>query len=207
DAAHLEQVAEHGPLGFAQESVERHAVFLHRVMGEQDDFLAGGGQVVDGRHGCVDLVAHATHFNEQRRRLFADESAAQATDHRRRLHAVRGIPTRSILDRVCAWAIATASASAASAWSGPLMPRMIPIMCWTWVLSARPVPTTACFTSVAAYSCTTIPWLTTAHTAAPRAWPSLRAESALRAMNTRSIAASAGPCAPMMPQSSSKMRF
>src|SRR6185312_5424068 len=100
-----------------------------------------------------------------------------------------------------------ASASAASACSGPFRPSSIPIMCCTWVLSPRPLPTTDCLTSVAAYSCTTIPRLTTAQIAAPRACPSLSAESGLRAMNTRSMPHSIGWCAAMMSQSSSKMRF
>jgi hypothetical protein len=53
-------------------------------------------------------------------------------------------------------------------------------MCWIWALSAPPVPTTASFTSLAAYSLTGRSRSTTALIAAPRAWPSLSAESALR---------------------------
>ncbi len=48
--------------------------------------------------------------------------------------------------------------------------------------------TTASFTSVAAYSCTGRSRSTTALMAAPRAWPSFRAESGLRAMKTFSMA-------------------
>src|SRR5690242_11765 len=157
DAADLEQVAEQCALGFAHETVQRHAVFLHGVVSEQDHFLAGGGEIVDGRHRRLELVADAAHIDQQPWRLLRNEGATQATDHRPRLHAVRGIPTRARLERVCAWVTAIASASAASACSGPFRPSSTPIMCCTWVLSPRPLPTTDCFTSVAAYSCTTIP--------------------------------------------------
>ena len=57
---------------------------------------------------------------------------------------------------------------------------------------APPEPTTASFTSRGAYSKTSGSPPNTAHSAAPRACPSLRALSALRCMNTRSIATSRG---------------
>src|SRR5690606_10006801 len=133
--------------------------------------------VVEGRHRRLELVTDAADVEHQPRRLLRDEDALQATDHRRRLQAPRGIPTRSTLDRVCACASAIASASAASACSLPGRSSSRPTMCCTCAFSPAPVPTTACFTSRAAYSVTPRPWCTTAQIAAPRAWPSLSAES------------------------------
>src|SRR6185312_318381 len=186
------QAAEQRAFVLAQETVQRDAVLLHRVMDQQGHFGAGGGQVVDRGHRRLDLVADAGHLHQQRGRLAGNQGATQSADHRRRLHAVRGMPTRARLARVCACATAMANASAASACSGPLRPSSTPIMCCTCALSARPLPTTDCLTSVAAYSCTTIPRLTTSQIAAPRACPSFSAESALRAMNTRSMPHSTG---------------
>ena len=57
---------------------------------------------------------------------------------------------------------------------------------------APPVPTTACLIWVAEYSLTGSRALTAATMALPLAWPSFRAESALRAMKTRSMANSSG---------------
>ena len=76
-------------------------------------------------------------------------------------------------------------------------------MCCTCSLPAWPLPTTACLMAFGAYSLTGKPRPTAAQIAAPRACPSFSAESAFFAMNTRSIAASAGACASMMPPSSS----
>ena len=54
-------------------------------------------------------------------------------------------------------------------------------------------PHHACLTWRAEYSNTGTPLCTTAVSAAPRAWPSLRAESGLRAMNTFSMLVSIEP--------------
>src|SRR5437870_1401085 len=66
-------------------------------------------------------------------------------------------------------------------------------MCATWNFSAPPEPTTASFTARGAYSNTGTA-AGTAHSAAPRACPSLSALSALRLTNTRSTATSVGWC-------------
>ena len=66
-------------------------------------------------------------------------------------------------------------------------------MCCTWLLSAAPVPTTACLIFLASYSKTARPRLAPATMAAPRAWPSFNAESALLAIKTFSMASSSGP--------------
>ena len=83
----------------------------------------------------------------------------------------------------------------ASAASGPSSPSSLSsvftISC-TCSFCAPPCPTTASFTSRGAYSNTAGSVEKAAHSAAPRAWPSLRALSALRCMNTRSMATSRG---------------
>ncbi len=52
----------------------------------------------------------------------------------------------------------------------------------------------ACLTWLAVYSLTDSPSSTAATIAAPRAWPSLSAESAFFAMNTCSMPIITGPC-------------
>ncbi|MNG21234.1 hypothetical protein D3C84_1055750 [compost metagenome] len=66
------------------------------------------------------------------------------------------------------------------------------IIC-TCCLSAPPVPAMACLTWLAVYSAISSPASAAATMAAPRAWPSLSAESALRAMNTCSMPMVTGP--------------
>src|SRR5690606_26073184 len=126
----------------AQESVQRDRVLLDCVMGAQVDLVTGFRKIEERRHRRFDLVADATDIDHDPRRLARDQDALDATDHRRRLHAVRGMPSRSVLDRVCACAIARASASAASACNLPSRPSSTPTMCWTCALSAPPPPTT-----------------------------------------------------------------
>ncbi len=65
----------------------------------------------------------------------------------------------------------------------------------TWVLSAPPVPTTAFFTTLAAYSLTESPAWAGASMAAARAWPSFRVDEPLAVTKVSSIAASSGPWA------------
>src|SRR5690606_11234869 len=110
-----------------------------------------------------------------------------------RLHASFALmPRRWAVARTWAWVTAMARASAASACSLPGSPSIAATMCWICALSAAPVPTTASLTSRAAYSLTGRSRRTTALIAAPRAWPSLSAESALRPTNTCSMATSSG---------------
>ena len=64
-----------------QEAVQRNAVFLVRVMGEQGHFAAELGQVVEGAHRRLELVAHAMHVDHQPRRLLVYHDALETTDH------------------------------------------------------------------------------------------------------------------------------
>ena len=72
-----------------------------------------------------------------------------------------------------------------------MLSRRLTISC-TCSFCAPPVPTTASFTSRGAYSNTRGRTANVALSAAPRACPSLSALSALRCMNTRSMATSSG---------------
>ncbi len=84
------------------------------------------------------------------------------------------------------------SASAASDCSLPCRVSRMPTMYCTWVLSAPPLPTTAFLMWRGAYSLTGRPALTQAQIAAPRAWPSFRADCGFFDRNTVSTAASSG---------------
>ena len=68
--------------------------------------------------------------------------------------------------------------------------------CWTIIctcsLAARPVPTTAFLICSAVYSCTASALSASAHSAAPRAWPSSRVEAGLVFRKTISSAATSG---------------
>ena len=77
--------------------------------------------------------------------------------------------TRSRLARWCAWQIATASASAASARRSVAPGNRRRTIIATCSLVAAPVPTTARFTSIAPYSDTAIPASAGASSATPRA--------------------------------------
>src|SRR5690348_5097802 len=192
DAGDFLQIAEQRTLLFAQETEQGGGVFPDRVMGQQRHFASGFRQVVQGGHRHFQLVADAGDVQHDPGRLLGNERSTQSADHRRLLHAAAGIPIRCAPSRACACAIATASASAASACNRSRNPSSTPTMCCTCAFSARPPPTTACLIAVGAYSRTGSARLTAAQIAAPRACPSFSAESAFLAMNTRSIAASAG---------------
>src|SRR5690606_12208854 len=194
DAAHPLHVAEQAPLGLAGEAVQRHRVFLLRVVREQGDLLPEHGQRVEGAHGRFQFVTDPAHVHHQPRRRLVRERSPQASDHRRLQARRASTPRREALARTWAWVMAMASASAASACSRPFRPSIAPTMCCTWALSAAPLPTTASFTWRAPYSWTGRSRITTAQMAAPRAWPSLSAESAFFDTNTCSIATSSGRC-------------
>jgi len=96
------------------------------------------------------------------------------------------------------WQMATASASLASrAQSGRFTPNICATMKATCSFSARPAPTRLFLTWVGAYPVTGRPATAQAAMAAPRAWPSFRAEPVFLATNTDSMAASLGPCSMM----------
>src|SRR5690606_7938290 len=194
DAADPLHVAEQAPLGLAGEAVQRHRVIPLRVVREQRDLLAQHRQLVEGAHRRLQLVAHAVDVDHQPRRRLVREHSPQASDHLRLQAIFESMPRRRALARTWAWVMAMASASAASACRRPFSPSIAPTMCCTWALSAAPLPTRASFTWRAPYSCTGRSCMTTAQIAAPRAWPSLSAESAFFDMNTCSIATSSGRC-------------
>src|SRR5690606_11154555 len=160
-------------------------------------------QLVERAHRRFEFIADAVDVQHQPRRRLVRQQAPQAADHRR-LQARRvSIPMRCALARVWAWVTAMARAPAASACRRPLRPRIAPTMCCTWALSAAPLPTRASFTWRAPYSLTGRPCMTTAQIAAPRAWPSLSAESAFFDTKTCSIATSSGRWASMTARSPS----
>src|SRR5450631_259989 len=105
----------------------------------------------------------------------------------------------------CAWQIAHANASAASAdGAAGSASRRITIAC-TCSLAALPWPTTACLTCNAVYSETGRCARTAAEMAAPRAWPSNSVEWGLTFTNTFSIATSPGWCVSMTLAKSRRM--
>src|SRR5262249_29027039 len=75
----------------------------------------------------------------------------------------------------CAWAIAAASASAASAWVTPQAGSSRLTMNCTCSLPAWPAPTTHFLTRLGEYSPTSSPASAAASNATARAWPSLSA--------------------------------
>jgi hypothetical protein len=78
---HFLHVPEQPALALAQEAVQRDAVLLLRVMGEQRDLAADLGQVVEGAHRRFQLVAHAIDVDHQPRRLLVREDAPDSTNH------------------------------------------------------------------------------------------------------------------------------
>src|SRR5690606_22841745 len=203
DAGHPLHVAEQAPLGFTGKAVQRHRVLLLRVVREQRDFLAQHRQLVEGAHRRFEFIADAIDVQHQPRRRLVRKHPPETTDHLRLQASFASMPIRCALARTWAWVMAMARASAASACSRPLRPSMAPTMCCTWALSAAPLPTRASFTWRAPYSLTGRSCMTTAQIAAPRAWPSLSAESAFFDTNTCSIATSSGRCSSMTARSPS----
>ena len=103
-------VAEQPALALAQEAVQRDAVFLLRVMGEQRHFATEFGQVVEGAHRRFEFVADAVDVDDQPRRLLVDQDALQSADHcasshsacYRRLKHATLTPVRCRTSRSCA---------------------------------------------------------------------------------------------------------
>src|SRR5690606_18404474 len=194
DAGHLLHVAEQPALAFAQETVQRDAVLLLRMVGEQRDLAPHLGQVVERAHRRFELVAHAVDVDHEPRWLLVRQDSPQPADHPPRLRNSSVLtPVRPAVALMCAWVSATASASAASACSfASGMFNSKRTMCCTCALSAAPRPTSDCLISRGAYSLTGSLRRTTVASAAPRAWPSFSAEVADLSMNTVSIATCCG---------------
>ena len=57
-------------------------IFTDRQMGKQRDLLTEARQIIEGRHGRIDFVAHTLHIDQQPRWLLVEYPAAQQTDHR-----------------------------------------------------------------------------------------------------------------------------
>ena len=104
-------------------------------------------QRVERRHRRFDVVADAAHVHRQLRRRLARRVC------RARIRSREFIQQSSSL-RVCAWQMATASASAASAASFSSTRSSCLTMCATWAFSAPPTPTTASLIARGAYSWT-----------------------------------------------------
>src|SRR5690606_22563980 len=156
DAGDLLHVAEQPALAFAQEAVQRDAVLLLRVVGEQRDITADIGQVVAGAHRRLELVAHAIDVHHQPGRLLVPKDSPQPGDPPPRLRNSSVLtPVRPAVALMCAWVRATASASAASACSrASAMLSSRRTMCCTCALSAAPRPTSDCLINRGAYSLT-----------------------------------------------------
>src|SRR6185437_6434705 len=208
DARYLDQAAKETPLVLGAERVEDMRILAYHQMGEQPHLFANRRQMEESRHGRLELIAEASGLHQQLRRSLRDDAPPYRPDHRETTSAARvGAAERcsnSSRRRECAWQRATASASAASGAIRPWSPRSVRIMCATWTFSAAPEPTTASLIARGAYSKTGRPF-GTAHSAAPRAWPSFSALSTFRLTNTRSMATSPGACAAMSSRRLSKM--
>ena len=118
----------------------------------------------------------------------ACRSAGRSSSRRRFTEVLR----YSAQPAPCAWQMAQASASAASAAGSPGSASRRFTMCCTCSFAAWPLPTTACFTCSAVYSATGRPASTAAQIAVPRAWPSASVDCGLTLTNTFSTATSAG---------------
>ena len=92
----------------------------------------------------------------------------------------------------CAWQIATASASAASALSMEQPGKRRRTINWIWVFSAWPAPTTDFLTRLVEYSDTLSPRSAGASSTTPRATPSFRVEAGFLLTKVSSTAASSG---------------
>ena len=98
DAADLHQFAEGRALGGGEKAVQQLRVLAHHEMREQRHRHAQGGQVVEGAHRHVDLVADAVHVEHHRGRRLVDQRAAEPADHaaagaRKVRRLQRGSPT------------------------------------------------------------------------------------------------------------------
>ena len=185
DPAHPEQPAERVPLDATGEPVEARNLVTHREVGVKHDRLTHRRQGVERGHRRFELVSHSAHVDQEPGRMALPQHPFQASDH-----GCGSGRSRASRSRLWAWQRATARASASSVRGASGRESSTRTMCCTWALDALPLPVVACLTRVAAYSKTGM-W-GTATRAAPRACPSLRADSALRATKTLSIASSLG---------------
>src|SRR3989440_4505081 len=161
-------------------------ILAHDEVGEQGDALAGCGQVVESAHRHLALVAASARFHHDLGRFFLEKEAGGPPDHTSLPLFTRN-PRVGIAPRPCppcAWQMAHASASAASAEGAPASPRSRFTISCTCPFFAWPLPTTACLTWSAVYSETGRPASTAAQIAVPRAWPSASVEAGLTLAQT-----------------------
>src|SRR2546430_1597139 len=154
DAADFQQLPEGAALRLGAEAVEQMRILAHDEVGEQGDALAGCGQVVESAHRHLDLVADSARFHHDLRRVFLEKDAGEPPDHTSLPLFTRN-PRVGIAPRPCppcAWQMAQASASAASAEGAPASPRSRFTISCTCPFFAWPLPTTACLTWSAVYS-------------------------------------------------------
>src|SRR6266542_4545382 len=169
-------------------------ILAHHEVGEQGHALARRGQVVEGAHRHLDLVADAARFHQDLRRVFLQKRSREPADHTRRPLFTRKPRVTSLPSPCppCAWQMAHASASAASAEGAPASPSSRFTISWTCSFFAWPLPTTACLTWRAVYSATGNPASTAAQIAVPRAWPSASVDAGLMLTKTFSSAICCG---------------
>src|SRR5207244_2402391 len=165
----------------------RMRVLAHHEVRVKRHRFAVRRQRVEGAHRHVELVGDAGHIDQHLRRMLGSELAREAADQRIR-------PFLYFKPWLCAWQMAQASASAASAEGAPGSASRRRTMYWTCSLAAWPLPTTDCFTCSAVYSDTGRPASTTAQIAVPRACPSASVDCGLTFTKTFSTATSTGPC-------------
>src|SRR6202008_2047198 len=116
------------------EAVEARALVLRPLgLDVQHHLLAGLGQARQGARAAAHDVADAAHVHERLVLAHLRQDSAQASDH-------AALPIRRTA-RAWAWVMATARASAASAFGSPAVGRRGFTMKATWALSPPPVPT------------------------------------------------------------------
>ncbi len=109
------------PLAFVAitKAEQQLSILAYHQMGVEHHLGPGFGQTIEGGHGRFQLIAHAGRFQQQPGRPFFQQGAAQPSDHRNLplrtpLRAVPVPAWRARPTRMCAWQMATPSASAAS---------------------------------------------------------------------------------------------
>ena len=118
------------------------------------------------------LVAHAADIDDRRVERHRIEPTGELSDHG--AASVTNAASSRRQERECAWVMAMASASAASALSKDARGKRHLTMALIWPLSPWPAPTTVFFTAFGAYSAITNPDSAGTNSAMPRAWPSFK---------------------------------
>src|SRR6185503_9904170 len=207
-AGNADQFAKRAAFFQRRKAVKNMRVLAHQQVGVQRHAVAGRGQVEEGAHRHVDLVAHAADFEQHLGRILGNELAGKTTDQTKRPFFTLKFFVSTLPNRPpCAWQIAQASASAASGLGSPGSASSLFTMCCTCSFLAWPLPTTACLTCSAVYSATGSPAITAAQIAEPRAWPSASVDCGLTLTNTFSIATSCGRLAAITSPRPSRIVF